>query len=513
MNYVGSLGMSENHQVEQELRDTRHILNRLLAVSPAVIYSTTPYPPFQVRYISENVTIVTGYSPDQFIEDVNFWKSKVHPDDRSMVLEQLNKMQLLEYLEMEYRFLCADEEYHYLHEEIKILRDAEGHPVEGIGYFIDVTRQRNYEEAIRQSENLYRSLAEASRDLIFLISSERTIEYLNSYARQALGWGDLQTRLPSYNHILKLIPESSIQQVLQTQQAIYTENVAQISKKRIWLGTWLVPIFSPQNEVEFVMAVSRDITRQRETEEELQRALKAEQELNSLRYRFLTMTTHEFKTPISTILSSVELLETYGERWSTEKRNDHINRIKTAAQRLNQMLSEVLEVNRVESGAGLEVSEGIDLIQLCHEVMNEIQQADQNQHPLIFVHTGDLNRVKADARSLRNIVSNLLSNAVKYSNPGNEVLLELSTYPDHFWIKVHDRGIGVLEKDRENLFEPFYRGENVNSIPGTGLGLTIVKRSVEAMGGDIQFEDKPGGGSIFSVRIPVNNQAGEKNIA
>ncbi len=186
---------------------------------------------------------------------------------------------------------------------------------------------------------------------------------------------------------------------------------------------------------------------------------------------------------------------------------------KTAAQRLNQMLSEVLEVNRVESGAGLEVSEGIDLIQLCHEVINDIQQADQNQHPLIFVHTGDINRVKADARSLRNIVSNLLSNAVKYSNPGNEVLLELSTYPDHFWIRVHDRGIGVPEKDRENLFEPFYRGENVNSIPGTGLGLTIVKRSVEAMGGDIQFEDKPGGGTIFSVRIPVSKQAGEKNIA
>jgi len=251
------------------------------------------------------------------------------------------------------------------------------------------------------------------------------------------------------------------------------------------------------------MAVSRDITRQRETEEELQRALKAEQELNSLRYRFLTMTTHEFKTPISTILSSIELLETYGERWNAEKRNEHINRIKTAAHRLNQMLSEVLEVNRVDGNAGLELSEEVDLLQLCHEVITEIQQADQNQHPIVFIHTGELNRVKADARSLRNIVSNLLSNAVKYSSAGSEVILELTTTPEDFRVKVSDQGIGIPEKDRNNLFEPFYRGENVNSIPGTGLGLTIVKRLVEAMGGDIYFEDNMGGGSVFSVRIPV----------
>lgn len=495
--------MSENYQVERELRDTRHILNRLLAVSPAVIYSTTPRPPYQVRYISENVTIVTGYSPDQFIEDSNFWKSKIHPEDLPMVREQLNKMQLLEFLEMEYRFLCADEQYHYLHEEIKILRDAQGEAVEGIGYFVDITRQRNYEEAIRQSENLYRSLAEASRDLIILISNEKNIEYINSFARRALGWGELQTRLPSYAHILKLIPESSIQQVFQTQQAVYTENLALIAKNKIWLGTWLVPIFSTHNQVDFVMAVSRDITRQRETEEELQRALKAEQELNSLRYRFLTMTTHEFKTPISTILSSVELLETYGERWNVEKRNEHINRIKTAAQRLNQMLSEVLEVNRVEGSVGLELSDGIDLLQLCHEVITEIQQADQDQHPIIFIHTGDMNRVNVDARSLRSIVSNLLSNAVKYSSAGNEVILELTTTPNDFWVKVRDRGIGIPEKDRNNLFEPFYRGENVTSIPGTGLGLTIVKRSVEAMGGEIYYEDNAEGGSVFRVRIPV----------
>jgi signal transduction histidine kinase len=157
----------------------------------------------------------------------------------------------------------------------------------------------------------------------------------------------------------------------------------------------------------------------------------------------------------------------------------------------------------VDGNAGLELSEEVDLLQLCHEVITEIQQADQNQHPIVFIHTGELNRVKADARSLRNIVSNLLSNAVKYSSAGSEVILELTTTPEDFRVKVSDQGIGIPEKDRNNLFEPFYRGENVNSIPGTGLGLTIVKRLVEAMGGDIYFEDNMGGGSVFSVRIPV----------
>lgn len=495
--------MSDNHQVEQELRDTRHILNRLLAVSPAVIYSTSPYPPFRVRYISENVAIVTGYSPHQFLEDEGFWKSKVHPEDRAAVLDYLNRMGQLDFVEMEYRFQCADEQYHFLHEEIKVLRDGNGQPVEGIGYFIDVTRQRNYEEAIRQSEKLYRTLAEASRDLIILISQEKTVEYINSYARHALGWGDSHIKQPAYSLVLKLIPESSIQQVFRTQQAVYTEHSATVSKKKCWFGTWLVPIFSDQSEVEFVMAVSRDISRQRETEEELQRALKAEQELNSLRYRFLTMTTHEFKTPISTILSSIELLETYGERWGAEKRNDHINRIKTAAQRLNQMLTEVLEVNRIENASGIELSEGVDLIHLRHETITEIQQADQNQHPLVFVHSGEIRKIKTDARALRNIISNLLTNAVKYSPPESEILLELRINPSEFIIKVHDRGIGVPIKDRANLYQPFYRGENVSSIPGTGLGLTIVKKSVEALGGEVTHEERVGGGSIFSIQIPL----------
>lgn len=496
--------MKASQKVEQTLMDTRHILNRLLAVSPAVIYSTTPYPPFQVRYMSDNVAIVTGYSADQFSQDNGFWISRVHPEDRDLVREMLSKMQREDFIEMTYRMLCADDHYHYLHEEIKVLRDASGKPIEGIGYFIDVTEQRRYEEAIRQREELYRSLAEASRDLIILISSRRKVDYLNSYARHALGIRNANIKHPPYDQVLQLIPEKFIRQVFATRQAIYTENPALIHNTNVWLGTWLVPIMDPQKDLQFVMAVARDITRQRETEEELHRALHAEQELNALRYRFLTMTTHEFKTPLSTILSSIELLDHYGDRWSEEKQIEHRKRIRSAAQKLDQMLNEVLEVNRIEAQRSQEDAVGVDLLPFCEEIINEVGQSSLRAPSIFFQHHIENADVHIDRRALRNILTNLVSNAVKYSKPGGDILVELVTNSREMLLRVHDQGIGVPPSDREYLFAPFYRGENVESVPGTGLGLTIVKKSVDALEGEIFYKEREGGGSVFSVRIPLN---------
>lgn len=495
--------MRASEKVEQTLKDTRHILNRLLAVSPAVIYSTTPYPPYQVRYMSDNVAIVTGYSADQFIEDSGFWFSRVHPEDRDTLRGMLQKMQVDDFIQMDYRLLCADDRYHYLHEEIKVLRDASGNPVEGVGYFIDVTEQRKYEEAIRQREELYRSLAEASRDLIILISNRRKVDYLNSYARHALGIKNATTRHPPYDLVLQLIPEKFIRQVFATRQAIYTENPATIQNANIWLGTWLVPIMNPQKDLQFVMAVARDITRQRETEEELQRALLAEQEMNTLRYRFLTMMTHEFKTPLSTILSSIELLEHYGDRWGEEKLIEHRNRIKSAAHKLDQMLDEVLEVNRIEVQAAQDDPVGTDLIQFCEEIINEISLSNPRTPSITFQHHIHNPNVRIGRRALRNILANLVSNAIKYSRPGGDILVEVSTSSEEMVVRVHDQGIGVPLKDREYLYTPFYRGENVESVPGTGLGLTIVKKLVDALRGEISYTERDGGGSIFSVRIPL----------
>ncbi|MEN4010922.1 MAG: ATP-binding protein [Chloroflexota bacterium] len=495
--------MSASHKVEKALRDTQHILNRLLAVSPAVIYSTTPHPPYHVQYMSDNVATVTGYSPDQYTEDANFWMDRVHPDDLETVRETLKEMQERDFIEMEYRMLCADDRYHYLHEEIKVLRDATGKPVEGIGYFVDITEQKQYEEAIRQQEELYRSLAEASRDLIFLISKKRKVDYLNSYARRALGITSERANNPSYEMVSQLIPEKQICLVFNSRQAVYIENQAVIQNNKVWLGTWLVPIVSSENDPDFVMAVARDITRQRETEEELNRALQAEQELNTLRYRFLTMATHEFKTPLSTILSSIELLEHYGDRWGKEKQIEHRKRIKSAAQKLDQMISEVLEVNRIEAQTASEDPAHADLLQISENIINEVQQSNPRTRSIIFQHRLENPDARIDRRDFRNILINLLSNAVKYSRPERDILIELEATRQQVLLRVRDHGIGVPVKDREKLFEPFYRGENAESVPGTGLGLAIVKRSVDSLGGEIWYEEGAGGGSVFTVRIPL----------
>ena len=247
----------------------------------------------------------------------------------------------------------------------------------------------------------------------------------------------------------------------------------------------------------------------RQAHEEVSQALKRERELSELKTRFVSTVSHEFRTPLTTILSSAELLEHYGRRWPESKRLTHLRRIQSTVQRMTDLLDDVLQISRADAGRLRFDPQPLDLISLCSEIVEEFQLNAGAQHQLILDLDGLSNRetlpAMADEQLLRRILTNLLSNAIKYSSAGQTVRLSLRQKGDRVYFIVKDQGIGIPERDQERLFEPFHRAGNVEAIPGTGLGLHIVKRAVERHGGDIFVESKEGVGTTVTVVLPLKS--------
>lgn len=258
-----------------------------------------------------------------------------------------------------------------------------------------------------------------------------------------------------------------------------------------------------------VLAVLRDATTRLRAEMDIRNALAREQELSQLKTNFIAMTSHEFRTPLSTILSSAELLEHYGHRWSEQKRITHVQRIKDSISQMMNLLNNVLFIGRADHGRLAAVAGEVELHSFCRDVVEELEHALRISGRVEIHAPGDALRVVTDARLLRQIVINLLSNAVKYSAPESVVTLEISADQRLFQLSVIDHGIGIPLEDQPRLYEEFHRAANVEHVSGTGLGLAIVKRSVDALRGTIECVSELGVGTTFRVSIPRHHAAPE----
>lgn len=241
----------------------------------------------------------------------------------------------------------------------------------------------------------------------------------------------------------------------------------------------------------------------RASEQEIRKAWEREKELSELKSRFVSMASHEFRTPLSTILSSADLIEAYKQAEQQGKRERHTNRIKSAVVNLTNILNDFLSLSRFEEGKVQVSPVEFDITQFCNETVDEIKvllkpgqeinHQNNQAHATLFL----------DKKMLKNILFNMLSNAIKYSNPGQLIDCLLNITDDQLQITITDRGIGIPEEEQQHLFTPFFRAHNVENIQGTGLGLNIVKRYVDLMQGDIRFESTLGKGTTFYINIPL----------
>lgn len=241
-------------------------------------------------------------------------------------------------------------------------------------------------------------------------------------------------------------------------------------------------------------------------EAELQRALGKERELNELKSRFLSMASHEFKTPLSTVLSSAELIELYDSSEQQPKRERHTHRIKDAVNQLTEILNDFLSLSQLEQG---QIAPSYRLIDLRALISTSVESSEGQMKPgqqVILELADEPLRIVSDAKMLRHILVNLISNAAKYSAEGKEIIIRASAENGHCRISVSDEGIGIPEADHQHLFDRFFRAGNVENVKGTGLGLNIVHHYVNLLNGTITFTSVLSRGSTFVVTLPLTRE-------
>lgn len=250
------------------------------------------------------------------------------------------------------------------------------------------------------------------------------------------------------------------------------------------------------------LSLEEEMEHRKKAEWRCQEALGRERELNELKSRFVSIASHEFRTPLSAILSSASLLSKYQEPTDRENRERHIHIIKSAVKSLNELLQDFLSMNRLEEGAIQQHPSRFSLSQLAFELVEEMRTLAKPGQKIEYLKGEGEDVVYLDKILLRSILLNLLSNAVKYSREGGVVKLNTEVGQSKISISVEDHGIGVPEVELKHLFEMFYRASNTANIQGTGLGLNIVKRYLDLMGGVIQLSSKLNEGSRFTVILP-----------
>lgn len=234
-------------------------------------------------------------------------------------------------------------------------------------------------------------------------------------------------------------------------------------------------------------------------------ALEKEKELSEMKSRFWFMVAHEFRNPLTAILSASQLLESYSHELSELKKREYFYLIETSVQSMNELLNEVLAFGRAERGKLEFKPEEMNLVMFCHNLVEELQFSNTLKHHIILDVQSECKEACLDEKLLRHILGNLIGNAIKYSPQGGNVYLDLLCENEQAIFKVKDNGIGIPADDQQVMFESFHRAANVGDIPGYGLGLTMVKKCLELHGGQISFDSTLGVGTTFTVRLPLNS--------
>lgn len=266
-----------------------------------------------------------------------------------------------------------------------------------------------------------------------------------------------------------------------------------------------VPIYT-KSEINEILVVIKNISDQKKMEQELINTLEKEKELNTLKSRFVTMASHEFRTPLTTILSSTFLLENYtSERLQVEK-HKHLTRIKHAVHNLTELLNDFLSLGKLEEGKVEVALKPLKLREFFEEIMQEVLLTKKEDQRIVFEFHGNDHETLMDRNLLRNVLLNLLSNAIKYSPHTGSIGLTVFEEPQTLKIKVSDSGIGIPPEEQKHIFQRFFRANNTMDIQGTGLGLNIVRRYVRLLKGKIDFTSTLNKGTTFNVLLPLNSQ-------
>jgi len=240
-----------------------------------------------------------------------------------------------------------------------------------------------------------------------------------------------------------------------------------------------------------------------EAKEEVSLSLEKEKELGQMKSRFVSMASHEFRTPLSAIQLSAVLVDKYAQPFNNPQIAKHVKKIKNAVGNLTTILNDFLSLEKLEAGRVEPAFIEFDLVKLSEEITEELQMVAKENQDIIYQHTGMSSVVMLDPNLLKNCIINLVGNAIKYSGENTFIEFNTEIAQKHCIVTIKDNGIGIPEADQKHLFEAFFRAHNTGNIPGTGLGLNIVGRYVGLMHGKVDFVSNLNKGTTFTLTFPT----------
>ncbi|MBD2566951.1 hybrid sensor histidine kinase/response regulator [Anabaena lutea] len=375
--------------------------------------------------------------------------------------------------------------------------------------------QHKLERELRENRDQLATLLNSMSDAVIATNDQGIVTFMNPAAQKLTCWQQeeaLGTNVSDILHLIDELTEEIIENpvftVLREQQVVYLgEFTSLITKygKKVPIGDSASPLRRRPNEITGAVVVFWDLSERRQ-KEYLEQALKKEQELNRLKSLFISTVSHEFRNPLTVIQTAVELIELQGNNLTETKRKTYLTRIYGAVQSMEKLMEDVLFMGKAEADKLIYNPTTINLEKFCRDLIEEFSTLESSCPEIIFTCHSDKTDAVMDEVLLHYLFINLLSNAAKYSHENAKIQFSLTCnlLTGTAIFRVQDQGIGIPETDQEKIFDSFYRASNVQSIPGNGLGLVIVKRCVDAHKGKIEISSQVGVGTLFTVTLPLN---------
>ena len=496
--------------VSERMRVLQDIQLRNIAIAnvqSGVTIADARQPDLPLIYVNPGFQKMTGYSAKEAIgRSCRFLQGQ---DRNQAPLDDLrDALRKGEACVVQLRNYRKDGSLFYNELHISPVRNELGELTHYVGIQLDVTDRVRANEVLERSELRYRQLANAVDDLILRRTPEGTIEFASSASERLLG------RDPR-----NLIGDNLSRHVHPEDRQAFTEHSREITHAsgplsvsyRLKLRSGKYRWFESRDNLAeeagaegptLIVSVLRDITRRKRAEEEIQQALEQEKETNEIKTRFISMVSHEFRTPMTSIQASAALLRKYSERLTKEKKVGHLSNIETSLRRMNRLLDDVLFFSRAEASRVKVERKPVQLENYFHALTESFEHIHPNRSILFDCQIGREPVFVLDPHLLDHIFHNLISNAIKYSPENSTVTCSARESDGRLHIAVRDVGIGIPKADQEKLFIAFHRAGNVGARSGTGLGLNIALRAVELLDGSLSFESRQGQGSTFHVYLP-----------
>ncbi len=448
-----------------------------------------------------------GYRENEVGSGLLEWQSRLHPDDAAQALAYVNAY--LEHptptFETEFRLRHRDGSYRSILVLAALLFDERGKAVRMLGLHVDITERKQADEALHASEAHLHAVVSSTPIVLLAVNRDGVITLLQGQGLTSIGIDPNQLIGASLFEMQGGTEESK--QVRKSMRDDFVRALAgeEVNSTEVFVGynfaAHYTPLRSASGEITGAIMVATDVTQRLEAER-LRLELEKEQEIIAVRERFITIASHDFRTPLTVIKMAASMLETYFDRMPAERRSVKFQQINLQVDRMTNLLNNALTVSKANAGKTEFRPEMVDLEVFCRGLWNDVTADTEYTHRLEFRYELDVKSVMLDPKLMYRALANLIGNAIKYSPQQGYVRFSVMREGDRITFGISDNGIGIPDEDQKRLFEPFFRGANTGGIDGTGLGLSIVSSFVNTHGGRITVESEQGKGTTFIVSIP-----------